>query len=91
MAYFDSPKNRAKWNKELDELRSLKKAREEGLSDEAVRKAVARDTGTAVRERVTYQELLAEERAGKSYNFQSAKTAPALSRKKERSQSGPER
>ncbi|MCQ2517790.1 MAG: hypothetical protein MJ119_03425 [Lachnospiraceae bacterium] len=69
MAYFDSPKNRALWNKELNELRKQRELRAQGLDESLNRRMEEREAAkevtmeTAYRERTSYKELLAEETA----------------------------
>jgi hypothetical protein len=87
MAYFDSPKNRALWNKELDQLRTLREARKNGLDDESVKRAT-RARSDPLRERTNFNELMAEERAEKRRSISPAKTSPTLSREREKSMAG---
>jgi chorismate mutase len=87
MAYFDSPKNRAFWSRELDQLRTLREARKNGLDDESVKRAT-RTRGDPFRERTSFRELMAEERAGKRRPFEFAKTSPTLSKEREKSMAG---
>lgn len=64
MAHFDSPKNRAIWNKELNELREEREARAQGKV--AIRKpeqAESTETGPTMRERISFEQLVEEERA----------------------------
>lgn len=75
MAYFDSPKNRALWDKELAELRKQKEARAKGTEKKentAEQKSHQMDAEVShihqmeagpIRERTSYKELLAEEAA----------------------------
>jgi hypothetical protein len=87
MAYFDSPKNRALWNKELDQLRDLREARKNGLDDESVKRAT-RSSSDPFRERTNFNELMAEERAGKPRSFSRTKSTPTLSRERENTMAG---
>lgn len=58
MAYFDSAKNRASWNRELDRLRKERARRElEGYVPGAEKK----ETVNPHRRRVTYAQLLEQE------------------------------
>ena len=65
----DSPKNRALWNKELNELRKQRELRAQGLDESLNRRMEEREAAkevtmeTAYRERTSYKELLAEETA----------------------------
>ena len=67
MAYFDSPKNRALWNKELASLRKMKEDRQSGkvpaVTAEASEKPdmSMRNLRNMHRVRTSYKELLAEE------------------------------
>lgn len=72
MAYFDSPKNRALWAKELATLRKEKERRAEcvknGIDPLAGKKSAAAEakkekavTKNPLRERTSYKELLREE------------------------------
>lgn len=70
MAYFDSPKNRALWQKELNSLRKEKERRAEALKNgidlaleemEAKQEKKVEKTVDVVRERTSYKELLREE------------------------------
>lgn len=75
MAYFDSPKNRALWDKELAELRKQKEARAKGGERnentaeqknhqmEAEVDILHQMAAGPIRERTSYKELLAEEAA----------------------------
>lgn len=74
MAYFDSPKNRALWAKELATLRKEKERRAEcvrnGIDPLAGKKAVEAEakkekavTKNVLRERTSYKALLREEAA----------------------------
>lgn len=72
MAYFDSPKNRALWAKELATLRKEKERRAEcvknGIDPLAGKKAAAeakkeKTVTKVLRERTSYKELLREEAA----------------------------
>lgn len=72
MAYFDSPKNRALWDKELANLRKLKQERSNGVKPETSGTAIDTDrvvekSPIAVRsmakERTSYKQLLLEEAA----------------------------
>lgn len=63
MAYFDSPKNRAIWSKELETLREEREARAQGK--EAIRRPDPSKTSeqdTAMREPITFEQLVREER-----------------------------
>lgn len=67
MAYFDSPKNKALWNRELNDLRKKKELRAQGLdtsfNEEVIKEQKQKDYETNLlnREPVTYKELLQEE------------------------------
>lgn len=67
MAYFDSPKNRALWDKELAELRKEKAARANNQGKTATDKKERADmplrNADVNRIRTSYKELLAEESA----------------------------
>ena len=94
MGYFDSPKNRAMWKRELEQLRQQREARKNGFREEAfaaqkVQRAERQAEQHPLRERVTYDQLLREERAHAAGMHRSAaKTAPAVSKQKE--MGGPE-
>jgi hypothetical protein len=87
LAYFDSPKNRALWNKELDQLRDLREARKNGLDDASVKRAT-RMNSDPLRERTNFNELMAEERAEKRRSPSPAKSSPTLSRERENTMAG---
>lgn len=86
MAYFDSPKNKALWNKELNELKKQRELRAQGLENAATEKAVKHETKRAIqhegpeREKISYKELLAEETA----SIQNAKKSKIAEKKLER-------
>lgn len=62
MAYFDSQKNRALWEIELQTLRKLRAEREAGIdSSVPVQKESVRQLSGCEPVRMTYQELLKEE------------------------------
>ena len=68
MAYFDSPKNRALWEKELSTLRKMKEERQSGRvpAPTASREKTEmnmRNLHNMHRVRTSYKELLAEETA----------------------------
>lgn len=73
MGYFDSPKNKALWNKELSRLRQEREARKRGEPSESVetRKEQMREAEGPKKERVTYQQLLAEEQGEKKNRLES--------------------
>jgi len=86
MAYFDSPKNRALWDKELANLRKIKADRAAGrvsvpTAEQAREKSAANQMTGAYRVRTSYKELLKEEtreiraRRGISMETQKVKTA----------------
>lgn len=85
MAYFDSPKNRALWNKELAGLKEEKKLRRSGLSPQVKpdmkKQEEAARANTPYRIRTSFQELMKEE------NESLRKLRPERSRSMERSQS----
>ncbi len=94
MGYFDSPKNRAMWKRELEQLRQQREARknasrEETFTTQKVRQAERQVNHHPLRERVTYDQLLREERTHAAGMHRSAaKTAPVVSKQKE--MGGPE-
>ena len=59
MAYFDSSKNRALWEIELQNLKKLRAERAAGKH--VVKSAAQQQTAERSRVRMTYQELLQEE------------------------------
>lgn len=66
MAYFDSPKNRAIWERELVGLRAEKERRANGdysYSKSSEEKSVSREKSVSIpgRTRTSYNELLIEE------------------------------
>ena len=48
MAYFDSPKNRALWNKELNELRKQRELRAQGLDESLNRRMEEREAAKEI-------------------------------------------
>lgn len=60
MAYFDSPKNRAFWNKELEGLKKQRAAYENGV-EEIKEKSVEVSSDGFLRERISFAELNEEE------------------------------
>lgn len=65
MAYFDSPKNRAMWEKEMTALRSERKIRESGGFAPAagIQEGAAAAEKTVKRELTNFRELQREESA----------------------------
>jgi hypothetical protein len=87
MGYFDSPKNRAMWNRELDTLRKERQARKDGVQPQP---SAARESAPKLeRERVTYDQLLAEERAARQRRFERQRPPPPSRREREKSKQGP--
>lgn len=97
MAYFDSPKNRAIWNRELEMLRSEKEYRK--THPEAAKPAHQRapsaadvidERGVILRERVSYDILLAEEREARTGKApRDVGKTPTVEREREKSKPGP--
>lgn len=85
MAYFDSPKNRALWERELTGLKEEKRLRQSGLSPKAKpdikKQEEAAKLNTPYRTRTSFQELMKEE------SESLRKPRPERSRSMERSQS----
>ena len=75
MGYFDSPKNRAFWNRELAGLKEERELRKKGLSGpERERSARQEDAYHGPRrELVTFKQLMAEEQAVKKSRLESKK------------------
>ena len=65
MGYFDSPKNRAIWNRELDRLKEEKELRRQGLSGSraAQEKEDTKPRQAHPGERITFRQLLADEQS----------------------------
>lgn len=98
MAYFDSPKNRALWNKEMSILRQERQKRREGVEfprrpAEGLAQVVVPQAGRQVSERQaaanpqrirsSYEELAAEERLATGGERQRETAAPVRSRERD--------
>ena len=84
MSYFDSPKNRALWSKELEALKKQKERRAQGLDEKAnviqseaeQPAAMSYNSSNVMRERTSYKELLREE----SMEIKSRRTAAGVAK-----------
>ncbi|MEG1687805.1 MAG: hypothetical protein RR185_00290 [Angelakisella sp.] len=89
MAYFDSPKNKAIWERELAQLRVRREARKAGLDDTAnQRKEASSELQNPARQRTSYRELLAELRV---QHPEHTRTTTAPTKETQKTMSGPKR
>lgn len=61
MSYFDSAKNRAHWQAELEQLKAEKERREKGIP--SGKEAAVKTNASGPVQRITFAQLVAEERA----------------------------
>lgn len=62
MAYFDSPKNRAMWELELEDLKKLKADFASGKLTEAQAVPVKKDNATESRKPISFDQLMKEDK-----------------------------
>ena len=104
MAYFDSAKNRALWNKEMAILREERQKRREGVEftrrpaeglartvipENSRKLSAAQVSANPRRIRSSYEELAAEERAAIGGERQRESSAPVRSRERDMELQGP--
>lgn len=98
MAYFDSPKNRALWERELAGLKEEKRLRQSGISPKGKpemkkQEEVAR-VNTPYRTRTSFQELMKEEteslRKSRSERSRSMEHSQSMNKAKEAQKKSPE-